>query len=161
MQVRLVATGHNAQGRSVFVHDQQVDAMAIPGLGELTMLWSADEPATYPNAGDNPRAPGIFPALGGVRFVMATYSPEYVVSAPENVARRHVEEGDEPGFHRTDTTDFGVLISGNLAVELDDGAEAVLNPGDVFIENGTRHRWRVVGDKPASMASLIVGANPR
>jgi mannose-6-phosphate isomerase-like protein (cupin superfamily) len=161
MQVRLVATGHNAQGRSVFVHDQQVDAMPIPGLGELTMLWSADEPATYPNAGDNPRAPGIFPALGGVRFVMATYSPEYVVSAPENVARRHVEEGDEPGFHRTDTTDFGVLISGNLAVELDDGAEVVLNPGDVFIENGTRHRWRVVGDKPATMASLLVGANPR
>jgi quercetin dioxygenase-like cupin family protein len=72
-----------------------------------------------------------------------------------------VEEGDEPGFHRTDTTDFGVLISGNLAVQLDDGAEAVLNPGDVFIENGTRHRWCVVGDKPASMASLIVGANPR
>src|SRR5258707_165088 len=109
MQVRLVVTGHNAKGRSVFVHDQQVDAMTIPCLGELAMLLSADE----------------------------------------------------PGFHRTDTTDFGVLTSGNLAVQLDDGAEAVLNPGDVFIENGTRHRWRVVGDKPATMVSFIVGANPR
>src|SRR5260370_11894889 len=123
MQVRLVVTGHNAKGRSVFAFDQQVDAMPIPGLGELAMLWSADEPATYPNAGDNPQAPGIFPALGGVRFVMATYSPEYEVSAPDTVASLHAEEGDEPGFHRTDTTDFGVLISGNLAVQLDDDAE--------------------------------------
>src|SRR5260370_4757639 len=161
MQVRLVVTGHNAKGRSVFAFEQQVDAMPIPGRGELAMRWSADEPATYPNAGDNPQAPGICPALGRVGFVMATYSPEYEVSARENVARRHVEEGDEPGFHRTDTTDFGVLISGNLAVQLDDGAEVVLNPGDVFIENGTRHRWRVVGDKPATMASFLVGANPR
>jgi hypothetical protein len=161
MRVRLVVTGHNAKGRSVLAFDQQVDAMPIPGLGELALLWSANEPATYPNAGDNPQAPGIFPPLGGVRLVMATYSPEYDVSAPEPVPGRHVEEGDEPGFHWTDTTDFGVLISGNLAVQLDDGAEVVLNPGDVFIENGTRHRWRVVGDKPATMASFLVGANPR
>src|SRR5260370_20650122 len=135
MQVRLVVTGHNAKGRSVFVHDQQVDAMPIPGLGEPAMLWSADEPATYPNAGDDPQAPGIFPALGGVRFVMATYSPEYDVSAPENVARRHVQEGDEPGFHRPDTTDSLGLISRKLAVQLDYPAPAVLQPGDVFIDN--------------------------
>jgi mannose-6-phosphate isomerase-like protein (cupin superfamily) len=161
MRVRQVVTGHNAKGRSVFAFDKQVDAMPIPGLGELALLWSANEPATYPNAGANPQAPGIFPPLGGVRLIMATYSPEYDVIAPEPLPEFHVEEGDEPGFHWTDTTDFGVLISGNLAVQLDDGAEVVLNPGDVFIENGTRHRFRVVGDKPATMASFLVGANPR
>jgi len=36
----------------------------------------------------------------------------------------HIEDDDEPGFHRTDTTDFGgPFLSGNMALELDDGAE--------------------------------------
>jgi hypothetical protein len=45
-----------------------------------------------------------------------------------------------------------------VVLELDDGAE-VLSPGDVLIENGTRHRWRVVGDVPATLASFIIGAH--
>ena len=64
MQVRTVVTGHNAKGRAVFVRDEKVDGMPIPGLGELAFLWNADEPATYPNAGNNPAARGIFPPLG-------------------------------------------------------------------------------------------------
>ena len=96
--------------------------MPIPGLGELAFLWSADEPATYPNAGDNPAAPGTFPPVGGIRFIMTSYSPDSVV-APEPTPEMHVEGGDEPGMHRTDTTDFGVLLSGNIVVEVDDGAE--------------------------------------
>ena len=61
MKVRTVVTGHDAKGRSVFVRDERVDGTPIPGLGELAFLWNADEPATYPNAGNNPAAPGIFP----------------------------------------------------------------------------------------------------
>ena len=57
MQVREVVTGHDAEGRAVFVRDEQVDGMPIPHLGELAFLWSADEPATYPNAGTTRRRP--------------------------------------------------------------------------------------------------------
>ena len=159
MRVRQIVTGHDAKGRAVFVRDEQVDAMHIPGLGQLALLWSADEPATYPNDGDNPAAPGIFPPVGGVRFTMATYSPEFDVVAPEATPEMHIEEGDEPGMHRTDTTDFGVLLSGNLVVEVDDGAELLLSPGDVVVQNGTRHRWRVVGDVPATIAAFMIGAH--
>jgi quercetin dioxygenase-like cupin family protein len=158
MQVRQVVTGHDAKGRAVFVRDEQVDATPVPGLGELAFLWSADEPATYPNAGNNPASPGIFPPVGGIRFTMATYSPESGVVAPEATPEMHIEDGDEPGMHRTDTTDFGVLLSGNIAVEVDDGAELLLSPGDVVVQNGTRHRWRVVGDLPATMAAFMIGA---
>ena len=82
-----------------------------------------------------------------------------MVAAPEASPRIHVEDGDEPGMHRTDSTDFGVLLSGNIVVELDDGAELLLSPGDVVVQNGTRHRWRVVGDVPATMAAFIIGAH--
>ena len=161
MQVRKVVTGHNAKGRSVFVRDEKVDGTPIPGLGELAFLWSADEAATYPNAGDNPAAPGIFPPVGGIRFEIATYSPESGVVAPEPVPGMHIQPGDEPGMHRTDTTDFGVLLSGNIVVEVDDGAELLLSPGDVVVQNGTRHRWRVVGGVPATVAAFIIGAHHR
>jgi len=72
-----------------------------------------------------------------------------------------VEDGDEPGMHRTDSTDFGILLSGNVVLELDDGAEVSLSPGDVMVLNGTRHRWRVVGDAPATLAAFIIGTHRR
>ena len=52
-------------------------------------------------------------------------------------------------MHTTDSTDFGILLSGNVVLELDDATEVSLSPGDVVVQNGTRHRWRVVGDVPA------------
>jgi len=159
MQVRKVVTGHNAKGRAVIARDEQLDAMPIPGIGEIVSLWSADAPATYPDAGNNPAAPALFPPVGGIRFVIASYSPEFDVVASPPTPEVHIEDGDEPGKHRTDTTDFGVILSGNVVLELDDGAEVLLSPGDVVVENGTRHRWRVVGDVPATLAVFIIGAH--
>jgi len=161
MKVLTVVTGHDAKGRAVFVRDQKVDGTPIPGLGELAFLWNANEPATYPNAGNNPAAPGIFPPVGGIRFIIGTYLPGVIAPEPTpemHLGRRHPRND---GFHRTDTTDFGVLLSGNMALELDDGAEVVLSPGDVLIENGTWHRWRVLGDVPATLATFIIGAQRR
>ena len=110
MKVRTVVTGHDAKGRAVFVRDEKVDGTPIPGLGELAFLWNANEPATYPNAGNNPAAPGIFPPVGGIRFIIGTYLPGDFI-APEPTPEMHLEDGDEfgganAGFHRTDTTDF-------------------------------------------------------
>ena len=159
MKVRTVVTGHDAKGRAVFVRDEKIDGMPIPGIGELVFLWSADEPATYPNSGDNPAAPAMFPPVGGIRFVIASYSPGFeAVGAPPAAPGIQVEEG---GMHRTDSTDFGVLLSGNVVLELDDGAEVSLSRGDVVVQNGTRHRWRVVGDEPATLAAFIIGARRR
>ena len=158
MQVREVVTGHDAEGRAVIARDEKINGTPIPGLGELAFLWSADGPATYPNAGNNPAAPGIFPSIGGIRFVIATYPPESVV-APEPTPEMHIQNGDRPGMHRTDTTDFGVVLSGSVVMEVDDGAEVLLSPGDVVVQNGTRHRWRVVGDEAATVAVFLIGAH--
>ena len=96
------------------------------------------------------RRPLYFPPVGGIRFVIASYSPGFeAVAAPEAAPGIHVEEGDELGMHTTDSTDFGILLSGNVVLELDDATEVSLSPGDVVVQNGTRHRWRVVGDVPA------------
>jgi hypothetical protein len=47
-------------------------------------------------------------------------------------------EPDNPGMHTTDTIDFEVVLSGEVVLELDDGAERVLRPGAA-----TRRSFRV------------------
>src|SRR5262249_8377197 len=148
-----------------FVQDEKIDGTPIAGLGELAFLWNANEPATYPNAGKNPGAPGIFPPVGGIRYIIGTYLPGAFI-APEPTPEMHLEEGDGPGgasdgLTGTDTRVLGVALSGTMALQLEDGAGVVRHRGDVLIENGTRHRWRVVGDKPAMLASFIIGARRR
>ncbi len=45
-----------------------------------------------------------------------------------------------------------------MILELDDGAEKVLRPGDTVVQNGTRHRWRNRGTQPAIVTVFITGA---
>src|SRR5215469_4122300 len=68
-------------------------------------------------------------------------------------------EPDNPGMHTTDTIDFEVVLSGEVILELDDGAERVLRPGDTVVQNGTRHRWGNPGSEPAVVAVFITGAH--
>src|SRR5258708_13518675 len=128
MLVRQVVTGHDAEGRAVFVRDEQVEGTSIPGIGELAFLWNADGPATYPDAGENPAAPAMLPPVGGIRFRIASYSPGGVV-AP-TTPRPGMQVDDEPGRVRTDPTELGGLLSGKLSIELHDGPHVLLSPRD-------------------------------
>src|SRR5207248_1847037 len=67
-------------------------------------------------------------------------------------------EPDAPGMHTTDTVDFEVVLSGEVWLELDDGAEVHLKPGDTVVQNGTRHAWRNKGSEPATLVAFINGA---
>src|SRR5207247_8161443 len=113
-------TSSTAKGRGVCVRDESVEWTPTSGLGDLAFPWKADEPATSPTAGNNPAGPGIFPPLGGIRFIIGAYLPGDFI-APEPTPEMHLEDGDElgganAGFHRTDTTDVGVVLSGKLAL---------------------------------------------
>lgn len=68
-------------------------------------------------------------------------------------------EPDDSGMHTTDTIDFEVVLSGEVILELDDGADKVLRAGDTVVQNGTRHRWRNAGATPAVIALFITGAH--
>ena len=70
-------------------------------------------------------------------------------------------EPDGEGMHTTDTIDFGVVLSGEVVLEVDDGAETTLRPGDTVVQNGTRHRWTNRGKDPAVLAAVLVGAHRR
>jgi mannose-6-phosphate isomerase-like protein (cupin superfamily) len=70
-------------------------------------------------------------------------------------------EPKHPGMHTSQTVDYGVILSGEVDLELDDGKIERLKPGDCFIQNGTRHAWRNPGTVDCVAAVVIVGARHR
>ncbi|HIE87364.1 MAG: cupin domain-containing protein [bacterium] len=58
-------------------------------------------------------------------------------------------------MHTTDSVDYGVILSGRIKLELDDENIVNLEAGEVFVQNGTRHAWRV--EEPCRMAAVLAG----
>jgi uncharacterized cupin superfamily protein len=61
-------------------------------------------------------------------------------------------------MHTTPTIDFEVVLSGEVWLELDDGVEVHLKPGDCVVQNGTRRAWRNHGTDVARLAVFLIGA---
>ena len=59
-------------------------------------------------------------------------------------------------MHTTDTIDYGVVVRGEMTLELDDGQKVHLRQGDCIVQNGTRHRWRNPLPEPCLMAFISV-----
>src|SRR6516162_6074802 len=76
MDVRRVVTGHDADGRAVFVADDMVSATTVARSStSYHELWRADEAPTFPSRGANGRKTSFFPPLGGYRFFILTIPP--------------------------------------------------------------------------------------
>jgi mannose-6-phosphate isomerase-like protein (cupin superfamily) len=174
MDFRRVVTGHDAEGRAIFVSDERVAPTTLELLPEYEFhrLWGADEAPSFPDAGMMPPHNTYFPPVGGFRFGFFTLSPGGVAAGRDLDMGAAVAELDrklpgmaqymEPdgsGMHTTPTVDFEVVLSGEVILELDDGAEVRLRPGDTVVQNGTRHRWRNEGAAPATIAFFICGAH--
>ena len=64
-------------------------------------------------------------------------------------------------MHASHTVDYGVVLSGEIDLELDDGAVKRLKAGDCYVQNGTRHTWRNPGDVDCVLVAVAVGARAR
>lgn len=63
---------------------------------------------------------------------------------PGGVVLRYVDyhPGADPVWHRTVTLDFGVVIEGEIELELESGEKRLMKRGDVAVQRGTYHCWR-------------------
>ena len=174
MANRRVVTGTDANGKSVFSIDEEIEPVMVslmPGL-EFRPVWGSDDVVQLPAGGTGYDAPTYFPSEQGFRFGFVTIPPERSAPAPRpddlNKAMGEVEEKlpglmahmepDNPGMHTTDTVDFDVVVSGEIWLELDDGAEVQLKTGDCVVQNGTRHAWHNRSSEPCVLAVALVGA---
>jgi len=138
------------------------------GRAVFDELWRATMPPAV--TGDND--PGdvdvavLQPDANGVVWRCVTYRPWAEVEAellanPEGISAGGRFDGggameqDEPGWHTTDTLDFGMVISGEIDLDLDDGT-LHLKAGDAVVQRATRHAWRNRTDQPAVMAFVLI-----
>jgi hypothetical protein len=176
MNIRRVVTGHDANRKSVVISDgvppRSRTFVHTPGFASA-MVWSSGPGATVPHRGGDP-TPGVkshHPEPGGTRFLVVTFPPDAVMTEPgfnlPAAIQEHLEDSPGiadrfepgcPGMHTTDTIDYGVVLDGEIWLELDDGNTVHLKQHDVFVQNGTRHAWRNKGSRPATLAVVLIGA---
>lgn len=175
MKIRRIVTGRDRSGKSVFVSDEVAPRTTqfkhVPGLA-ASLVWETTPGTVIGVVGDAAEAARSWvPLPGGTNMMFITFPPDSVMMSPTfDPAAAGAEymqvlpglaeqfEMEHPGMHTTDTIDYAVLLDGEVHLELDNAVVKKLAPRDVVIQNGTRHAWRNMSDKPATMLFVLVGA---
>jgi mannose-6-phosphate isomerase-like protein (cupin superfamily) len=167
MPTRRVVTGTNESGKSYFVHVGPTPNPIDLGVAVNEEVW-IDDPATPdPRARIDPAtiAPvRLEPPVGGSVLRVFTFQPSSsedlrgaLASAASRFDTGDLMEKDDPAMHTTRTIDYGIVLSGEIDLELDEG-EVHLGPGDVVVQRGTRHAWRNRGSRPCTMAFVLISS---
>ncbi|MER6561575.1 cupin domain-containing protein [Streptomyces sp. NPDC001027] len=171
--VRRVVTGVGSSGKPVIVSDGEPPVtrryVHTPGFAR-SLVWSTTAPAT-PSSDPTESLKSYVPAPGETVALTVTFPPASVYADPSwDPAAAGAEqleatpglaelfEIDDPGMHTTPTVDYGVVLSGEIVLDLDGDETAVLKPGDLVVQNGTRHAWRNLGAEPATLFFVLIGA---
>jgi mannose-6-phosphate isomerase-like protein (cupin superfamily) len=172
-KVRRVITGHNKEGRSMFLQDghaPNVKEMAsMPGLA-LTDLWETLE-APASNEGDRDAATRpvrLEPPSKGTILRIVEFPPDSAwrdkadaMAAFDSIGAGHAKDkhNADPMMHKTSTVDYIIVLSGEIYAIMEEG-ETLLKPGDILIQRGTNHSWSVRGTEPCIVAAVLVGSRP-
>jgi quercetin dioxygenase-like cupin family protein len=144
---RRVVTGHDSRGVSVFALDGPVPVVRTAPDGAIFCeIWSTDAmPAPIDMDPAGTGSPD--PTLGTVT----------VPPAPSGTKIRINEfpPGVVSPVHRTQSVDYGIVLSGEVVLVLDD-AETILRAGDVVVQRGTNHRWENRSPETARMAFILI-----
>lgn len=163
--VRRVVTGHDDQGRSIFFMDSGIpdvfggggmEDFAAQGSLALAELWATGLPADNSGNKDS-RRPGDYalePSPGQMMLRIAEFPPE-----PEGIAKPGKGLESHPGFHKTDTVDFIIVLEGEIYSMMETG-ETLLKAGDVLIQRGTNHAWSNRSGKMCKIAAVMLNAKP-
>lgn len=173
MKLRRVVTGHDNRGKSVVAHDGAPPWSKVfehtPGFAS-SVVWMTAANASADAKDPTPALTSIVPGLGGTSFLMVTFPPDSVMADPafdlSAAGQEHAKESpglvdffepDSPGMHTTPTVDYGIVLEGEIWLELDDGKTVHLKKHDVIVQNATRHAWRNKSAVPTKMAFVLIG----
>ncbi|ATE62094.1 cupin domain-containing protein [Thauera sinica] len=174
MQTTRIVTGHDANGRADI-------AMRAPLAGAFehhpgfaaSLVWRTEPLPTIPASPSDAVAAveSVIPRPGGTIAMAVTFPPDSVMRSDQfDPAAAGMEfaqrlpglaesfDPDGSGFHRTDTIDYGVVLDGEVWLDLDDGRSSRLQAGDVVVQLGTRHAWRNQSERPVRMFFVLIGA---
>lgn len=162
---RRVVTGFDASGRSTIAQDGPVPEVHRVQSAPADQL--ARQPWLRGISGDNPwffksvptnladtsdalaskaavswaEMDGVQPPRGAIGVQLVRYEP-----------------GAGVPMHATATIDVIAVISGSMELVLEAGS-TVLHAGDVVVQRGTPHAWKVVGQEPCVFIAFLVDAS--
>lgn len=174
-QYRRVVTGHNARGKSVFVIDDTAAHVFTrgPGSAVVTEMWETRSTPADNRGSDDAidRGMRLQPPKNGSVFRIIEYPPdkERIASLDRDRAAHDDPSGHgaafdrnsprHPGFHKTASVDYAIVLSGEIYALMDEG-EVLLEAGDVLVQRGTNHAWSNRTDEPAYLAFVLIDADP-
>ena len=169
MVVRRLVTGNGPDGKSRAEIDGPSPGSIDVGRGVFDELWRTFEFPPSITGNDDPADVDIAvlnPGLNGIAWRCVTFRPwseveALLVSGSEGIPTEDrfddggaMEKGN-PGWHTTDTLDFGLVVSGQIDLELDDGIHHLV-AGDAVVQRATRQAWKNRSNKPSVMSFVLI-----
>ena len=178
--VRRVVTGHDAKGRATVITDSpcpHIRTSPTRAGVAYTNLWQTDRTPAPIHGSPDPvtDAMKLDPPPDGCNFRFVEFEPESeqlrrtdagaaraAFAAMGSAEHALTQDGDprHPFMHRTRSVDFGIVLSGEIYLVLDD-QEVLLRAGDVCIQRGTNHAWANRSEEHCLMAFVLIDGDPR
>jgi quercetin dioxygenase-like cupin family protein len=141
--VQRVVTGHDANGRAVFRSEDVTPTKMIPsGDASFLLVWTTD---TVP-ADNNDETDGRDRDAG------ITLNQGSVIRIVDMLP------GKQSPMHRTNSIDYGIVLEGEIELELEDGAKRTVRQGGIIVQRGTNHLWRNATDQVTRIAFILIEA---
>ncbi|MFM2367767.1 MAG: hypothetical protein RL619_63 [Bacteroidota bacterium] len=127
LPIRRIVTGHTHEGTAVFTSDEKFETVIIPtGDAAMSTLWTtATVPADCNDETDGAKRDAGTTLKGGSVIRIVDMLP-----------------GASSPLHRTDSIDYGIIISGEIELELENNISKRIGAGEIIIQRGTIHKWK-------------------
>lgn len=141
--VQRVVTGHDATGRARIRSEDVLPTRLIPtGDAAFVLLWTTPTVPADNNDETDGRDRDVGTTLmGGSAFRIVDMLP-----------------GQQSPMHRTHSIDYGIVMKGEVELELEDGHRTTVREGGVIVQRGTNHLWRNTGSEPCRIAFVLIEA---
>jgi mannose-6-phosphate isomerase-like protein (cupin superfamily) len=158
--VRRVISAQAKSGKSVFAIDEAVERKVKSDGQQVWQIWGSDGIPHLPDDATGTYADTLFAPPGGFRVQVCEF--------PAAGAEKPEPHGEWPahgtpiarfgaGLHHTNSVDIMVVMEGEVGLQVDDGAEVTLRAGDVLIQNGATHVWKL-RSVPCRICMIAQGA---
>lgn len=141
--IQRVVTGHDENGRARFRSEDFSPTRMIPtGDAAFLTIWTT---ATVP-ADNNDETEGRERTTG------LTLEGGSVVRVVDMLP------GKASPLHRTNSIDYGIVLKGEIELELDDGCRKTIREGGIIVQRGTNHLWRNRTSDVCRIAFVLIEA---
>jgi quercetin dioxygenase-like cupin family protein len=166
--LRRIVTGHDPDGKAIVLFDGPAPNVRVRRQSGLkrTLVWTTagGTPAAYARSDRGDVAAGASPPPGATQLHVIEFpAHDPAVDDAASMAEMAIPPAAgrrpprHPLMHATDSVDYAIVLDGEIDMLLDDD-DVHLRAGDVIVQQGTNHAWVNRGDRPCTIAFVMIDA---